>query len=76
MLVNTNAIDELIEKYKEEFKKLKEENEKLVKKNEEMRKQLSQRNTLDTISTSLYLQKHYEQLSKLTHQHEDKKERK
>ena len=57
MLIDTLAVDELIEKYKEEIKKLKEENEKLVKENKEMREQLSQRNTLDTISTSLYLQK-------------------
>ena len=74
MLVNTHAVDELIDKYKEEIKKLKEENDKLLEKNKEMREQLSQRNTLDTISTSLYLQKHYAQLSTLTHQHEDKGE--
>lgn len=74
MLIDTLAVEELIEKYKEEIKKLKKENEKLVKENKEMREQLYQRNTLDTISTSLYLQKHYEQLSQLTHQLEDKGE--
>lgn len=72
MVIDTFVVDELIEKYKNEIDKLRADKEKLLKLNSELTKELATIKSLQQVSGAIYLQKHYDYLSSLTHQHEDK----
>lgn len=74
MLIDTFVVDELIEKYKNEIDKLRADKEKLLKLNSELTQELATIKTLKQVSGAIYLQKHYEYLSDISHQHEDKGE--